>query len=476
MARCRVSPQLLYIQDHLRDKDMHCRLRHGLNASCLAHIFQYLNSADLFMVGGMNEVYKQLINDLVIPKHTVNFDNLFKRAIKMDQMFKRYGTKIQMIRFNNYLYECHATERLVRSISKYCSGDQLKMVEMGAYFTPCAVDNLPIQFRKVEELKFKGMGQQFSVQLSESLRSLSLFRVNLEPNFDWTRLRNLKELHLISVNGINVNKFIEFLGQRPKLEVFHYDDDAFKDSVQDVCDAMAMYCGNQIQDFCGELRSSEVGFRAPARNLYDFISELTNVKTVCLTTHQFCGGDLVDSIKRLARNNTVEKLHIVYSEIDMRIRPDVNCFFQKKPHHEGLDIKEFSHLKRINITGPFSKVPTFRHGQVCDPFKILTKYSTQILANVEILTIASTIEDLDFIQFAPKLCQLNFFSSMRTPQKAVKILSMLESILEKRKNNKEQNGADAIEIHFSCREVMRLFVEIDDRSECVELLLGPIDF
>lgn len=474
MARCRVSPQLLHIQEI----DVNCRLRHGLDAHTLAHIFQYLDSDDLYTVGGMNNVYKHLINDLVIPMHTVNFDNLYKRGITIPQMFERYGRKIRKIQFKNDLYEYDATERLVQSINKYCSADQLRMVRLGAHFTPSVVNNLPIQFRKVEKLKFKGNGQQFWVQLSESLRVLSLYNVDLAPNFDWTQLRNLTELYLISVEGINVKNFIGFLRQRPKLQVFHYDSKTFGNSTQVVCEALAQFCGEKIRDFCGPLRPIPEDIIAPARNVYDFMSQLTNIKTLCLATHQFCGSDLVDPMKRLARNNTIEKLHIVYTEIDMRINPDVNCFFQKKPHHKGLDMKQFSHLKRVNITGPFSEIPQFYHGQVCDPFRILSKYSSQILANVENLTIASTIEDMDFIQFAPKLRQLNFFCSMQTPEKAAKILSHLESILAKRKNNSnnQQTGADVIEIHFSCRHVMQLFAEIDGRSDSIELYFGPIDF
>lgn len=83
----------------LEDKDANCRLRHELNVHCLAHIFQYLNSADLYRVGGMNEFYNGIINDLVIPKHKVDFGQLCRQGITIPEMFERYGTKIQWIIF-----------------------------------------------------------------------------------------------------------------------------------------------------------------------------------------------------------------------------------------------------------------------------------------------------------------------------------------------------------------------------------------
>lgn len=47
----------------MADKDANCRLRHGLNVHCFAHIFQYIDSADLYTVGGMNEFYHHRFGD-----------------------------------------------------------------------------------------------------------------------------------------------------------------------------------------------------------------------------------------------------------------------------------------------------------------------------------------------------------------------------------------------------------------------------
>lgn len=82
-----------------KDLDWNCRLRHGLNVDCLAHIFQYENSSDLYRTCEMNGFYRQIINELVIPKHEVNFNDLDKRHITPSQIFEKYGSNIKKINF-----------------------------------------------------------------------------------------------------------------------------------------------------------------------------------------------------------------------------------------------------------------------------------------------------------------------------------------------------------------------------------------
>lgn len=46
----------------LEDPDASSRLKQCLNVYCLAEIFMYLNSNDLWTLGSMNTQYKQIIN------------------------------------------------------------------------------------------------------------------------------------------------------------------------------------------------------------------------------------------------------------------------------------------------------------------------------------------------------------------------------------------------------------------------------
>lgn len=122
-------------QQHTKDIDANCRLRHGLNIKCLAQIFQYLDSIDLYTVSGMNNFYKKIINDLVIPNHVVDFYELFKQGICGSLVFERFA--------------------------QYSSPDQLRSVSIlmknnisSTHGTVKVV--LPNHFRKVEKIQIYG--------------------------------------------------------------------------------------------------------------------------------------------------------------------------------------------------------------------------------------------------------------------------------------------------------------------------------
>lgn len=433
----------------MKDQDVNCRLRYGLNVHCLAEIFQYLDSVDLNTLAEMNEFYHHTINDLIIPKHTVNLNRLYDRGISMAKVFKRFGTKIRKFRFEEHLCDTeHSIKRLCELIRKHCAIDQLKCVEITCNFDQTAESiQMPIQFRNVEKFKFKGGFKSLMGQLFESVRYLHLSYTNLGANFDWTKLKNLKHLYLNKVHGINVPNFIELFRLGPKIEIFkHYNLHNFPDgSIHDVCAAMAKYCGNDIREYHGMIYPKEPMLPL---NLYGFLSGFRNVKNAILLTNQICCGDIIDGLKGLAANDTIEMLRIHYCGSE-RNRFNVNCNFQERPNLQGLDMKQFSRLRKLRISGRFNAKYTNRsHGSVCNPFKIFQVYGAQILSNVELLTIDSDNDsDLDFIKFASKLRCLTISDKLSTFDQ--KIAPIIEDIFRKRRN--VQNTDDFIKVKFSAQ-------------------------
>lgn len=136
------------------DKDANCRLRHGLNVHCLAHIFQFLKTKDLYTIGEMNDFYKGIINDLVISEHIVDFGQFYAKEIfYIKKMFERYGGSIRKFKYN---YDQHRRiEQFIRCVTQYCSIDQLKTAEiqLSNSYGDSHI-HLPIQFRKVDKFKF----------------------------------------------------------------------------------------------------------------------------------------------------------------------------------------------------------------------------------------------------------------------------------------------------------------------------------
>lgn len=218
--------------------------------------------------------------------------------------------------------------------------------------------------------------------------------------------------------------------------------------------------------------SNQVRGKMTEPHLYDFISGFKNVEEVHLTTHQICGGDIIDSIKRLAENDTIKTLHLSYFQHDIFImRGYTDCVFQNKPNLKSFDMKNFNHLKTIIIHGHDIELDqSFHHIRVCDPFKLLSVYSSQILSNIENLKIISIEHNWDFIKFMPKLLHLEFYVETSTFHHALKIISTLESILQKRRN--EQNKGDCIEIKFRCQNIFDLFTKINGHRDSIKLFLN----
>lgn len=94
-------------------------------------------------------------------------------------------------------------------------------------------------------------------------------------------------------------------------------------------------------------------------------------------------------------------------------------------------------------------------------------YSSQILSNVEHLSIACQANDYDFIGFAPKLRQLDLYISCLKPEQVAKIHSMFKHILNER-NNGHAKG-DFIKVMFNYKKIFEIFTEINDNSGSIKL-------
>lgn len=188
---------------------------------------------------------------------------------------------------------------------------------------------------------------------------------------------------MFEVNEIDVQNFHNFFRHRPNLDVYHHDRYTFEDSMQHICDSVAKYRGDRIQDYFGELPKERQN-----ENSFDFISKLKNVKTLELTTYKICIGDLVDAIKRLAGNDTVEMLYIGHSMEGQLDEINENCTFCDRPDHDDTDMERFSHLKTINISGEYWYTSHQREREECDPLTFVRVYGPQILSNVENLMIS----------------------------------------------------------------------------------------
>lgn len=440
------------IQQDIQNKDANCRLRHGLNNHCLAEIFQYLKSVDLYTVSGMNKFYAEIIDDLIIPHYSVNFYMLFEENITISQVFERFGRRMRKFFFycnivagdDSIKPPIYSIGQLMQLIALYCSSDQIKNVEIWAEKEIDSIVDLPNYFRNVEKFGFFGKSYrrekvQLSVSLTESLRCLILHNIKLEPYFDWKILKNLTKLTLSDVEGVNESNFIEYLQQRPRLETFGHSNTFDISTMGNMFQKMAEYCGNQIRAL-DIYKNSEKFDYSPG--FYRFISGFKNLKKVYLRAELKCGEDLIDPIKRLAEQNTVEDLSLTFSES----KPHRNCIYQEMSNNHSAPImKPFTNMKIVRIRWEIEHIDSDPFNRKCTRLKLLTRYSSQILSNAETIIIACGYDiDWDFIKSASKLRQLLYLDFREYKSDTFnKIVSSLESILH---NRRGENINDAIEL------------------------------
>lgn len=442
----------------LVDPDIACRLRNGLNVHCLAHIFQYLKTRDLFTLGGMNEFYKQIINDFIISNHDVNFFDL-KPKDQVPEFFRRHGTKIQSVHNVEFL------NRDIRPIAQHCSIGQLKSANIfSKKRLPFA--QLPIQFCDIQSFHLKGVsdnGHPLNVTFSKNLHCLKLYRIRLHWHFDWTELMNLTELRLDSVFGINEQNFIEFIRRRPKLKRF-YLEKSVEHAREEVYKAIAQHCGNQIEVLHDRIDEKEI-----KKDSYDFLLGLTNLKEMGFLKSNYCSENLIYAIRCLAENDTIERL--VIHAISFCV-----CHARDQPK---VYVNRLTKLKTIRIrTGFYNK---YVHGWTrgaCDRIDFLIKYSVEILSNVETIEIIIDchFRDLELLKFVPKLCEFYLIRGAHSEfnrsstEDVPKIISYLKDILRKRET--DEVCADFIELkvdeyHFE------IFRQIEDIGDSIKLIRIP---
>lgn len=70
--------------------------------------------------------------------------------------------------------------------------------------------------------------------------------------------------------------------------------------------------------------------------MYSFLSGFKNVKKVILITDELCGTDIIDAMKRLAENDTIESLDISFCK-RLVSYPCAYCTWNSEPHLDNFD-------------------------------------------------------------------------------------------------------------------------------------------
>lgn len=417
------------------DQDENCRLIHGLNKHCLAESFQYLNDEELSQLGIMNEYYVDIINNYVIPDHAITID-YFKNRQHGEILLEKYGKQIKRFRFLGKPKRHY--ESFLRRIVRYCDVDQLREISFniselgGSDRIPVNVNAAIDHFRKVQRFYFQGLSYKpttLNLPQFESLRLLDLYKVDMDPKFNWNNLFNLTDLSLARVKGINIENFINFIRRQPRLRRFVHMN-TFED-IQQIGTELANNCGIYMRVFRDiieyEFVNGRIVYKKRTNYTYRFLSDFVRLRDVLLVSDLICACDLKEPMARLSQNNDLEKLTII--QILSGQGDPADCFVS---NYFAYNLKCFNKLKSIHL-----HVRGGTGNGTCKYMKLFTEYSAQIMTNVEIITLSGSNKNnynMEFIMCAHKLRILSIYNSDVTMKgdEALTMVTIISAILEQR--------------------------------------------
>lgn len=455
----------------IQDKDADCRLKNGLNPDCLALIFQYIGTDDLWTLSNMNDHFKQIINDLVFPDYILD-----GTPSLINNMLLIHGTKIKKIHFHG---DSNELNLLLEKIRIYCAIDQLKELEL-KIIPPDGKDeedhdHIYISSDYLSKLETFGIYfMNYATEPDcvvllqfESLRTLKLNKVRLNWDFDWTSMQNLNELELIKVIGINENLFIHLLHQRPQLKrIVHFY--SFR-NIQTIGKELAAFCGDHIIEH-HDLGRGQLNIpHWDHFNENSYFSGLKNLKKMTLVSITQCACDLTISMDQLANRNALEELTIIQNmrcELLSKL-----CFSMVS---RTLNAETFSNLKviRVHVINSYNS---------CRHERLLIKFSSRILLNVQSVSLSGRegLYDFEFLKCVPKLKKLSIYNTRLnlTTEETSKVISVMKKILKERSQGQSDSiSTDFIEI-FVNKYQWQKFREMDGiETNIIKFVIKNQDF
>lgn len=304
-----------------------CRLRHGLNESCLLYVFEYLDEFELLQLCEMDPYYKELILKWTIRKKCLKLTDSRSSV----RMFETFGKSMRKLKITSSKFVV-----TFATLLKYCEPGQLTEIDIditeltgvvGRADTTDALFKLVLKtmpiFSNLQKLRFhlhcnvdpSALCTNFLTQISTTaanLRSLEIDQVEIREN--WLQnMRNLEELRIVWKMRSSLDSLVNYFKTKPDLRVFKMLHQGA--NVTAVLDALAGCCPN-LKTFADMNRNywtvEYERFDNSLANRYALFSKFSHLNSVTLTTYTFCGSDLHYPLVNLATKN-LSKLKIVTS-------------------------------------------------------------------------------------------------------------------------------------------------------------------
>lgn len=277
-----------------------CRLRHGLNDDCLLNIFKYLRVQDFIQLCKLDTYFHNLIATEFIAKKVIDLGVMDNR-MSDDQFvtfesFPRFGKFLK-----NFVIRGYDFNLFLDAIVKYCEPARFTDVKLEFNYSFPGVNpiNRSIPFfsnlLSLSDVNSNGLYQQFLTTLCRhgtSLEILQLHKVDIVGG--WLQnMQNLSELQILSPDIVSLDDLTNCYRANPNLITFRYEG---HENISKVYDTLSKCCP-RLKTFSDCHISSNLFFEASVKDRYTFLSSLTQLVNVTLTSYSETGYELSNILK-----------------------------------------------------------------------------------------------------------------------------------------------------------------------------------
>lgn len=323
-----------------------CRLRHGLNESCLLNVFDYLDQFDLISLCEMDTYFKELIMKWTMKKQILKVGTPDEQS----EMFQEFGKSIRKFK----IYTCSFTSMIV-NIVKYCERGTITEIHLEindidddvieepaavVYLNQLTLLAMPF-FSNLRKLKFKtyegtdpcGVLTNFLTKISTTATNLQSFELfNFEPRGGWLQnMQKLSELRFCWRNASSFDDLFSYLRANPQLKVFEFTHKL--KNLTGIYNVLKESCPSleKFSDIDVDVSNPYQRFDRSLISRYNFLSKFPHLNSVSLMSYTFCGCDLYYALTSLATKNIVKLKIFVNLAKPVIVSDEVKAELMRRP-------------------------------------------------------------------------------------------------------------------------------------------------
>lgn len=430
------------------DDPLNCRLRH-LNDDCLLSICEYLSARDLLRLYDVDDYYKDLITDKVIPHILVDFTST-GGYWSTNKIFSTFGAKMRRIkisqentlcsfrRFLEFVIDYCTPERLTELHLRYRSADSSGIMHIMNKAMPYFKKLTKLVLSSTESAAEYGSFVDSLGKTSVELKVFHLSGVGLTPT--WCEIESfnkLEEFRILDGNilrqlSTSIESLPDFLKAKHDLKIFDY---AGRDDISESTRVLGEHCHKlevygdhcTARYFPGFNREPHPAF-GDKYVRYIHMSTLPYIKHLSITAYSNQANDIHRTLMKLKQPSKIKSLSILINRDGKDDSNDTVLLNDATNWVSRLTNQSFEQLKAVELK--FISDTSDTHSFQCD---LLCKF-LMTLPNLSKLRVTGDrpMQNISkILGFVPHLQHLNVANArmIHLPAEMLKVYRNLRKII-----------------------------------------------